>query len=236
MLEEDLSRIDGTMRLYKLRESLMILLDRFSDSIRDHQVVIHRTISIIDEVLSERSYQRMQELLEIYIKDVGDYLEQYGRQAATYQITGLDDIVSKWLIDYSIDLSSTYIIIAGTRGPREGLIEMQYFNRLRKWHGMSLENTRSDGVIYSEMLPHQQKDLDYLTLMNDLAGYLHNRSVAQCVLNDPNAMNRDILARHAEGILTALEVSKAKTTQPRMSFWASKDQEPSMKGCPYHQS
>jgi hypothetical protein len=137
--------------------------------------------------------------------------ERFGRCATELQLCGLDQLISRWLLDFSIDFKSTYINIIGARGPKEGLIEKQYFDMLRKKHGASLENTPSGGIIYSEMLP-EQMDIHYSTLVNELARDLISQDIGASVLKSRQAMYRDVLSSFAKPILDKLADSRKMIT------------------------
>jgi hypothetical protein len=135
-------------------------------------------------------------------------------------------------------LRTTYIIIVCSSGPRKGLIEKQYFEDLRKHHGLSSKrNTSSGGLITIEMPPKQQKEIRYSELIEILGVDIFNQDMGESVLKNREAMYQDILSPYAGPILSELESLKKTISDVSSSllhgFWKPKEQDSSKK-CPFH--
>ncbi|NDH08474.1 MAG: hypothetical protein EBY16_02425 [Gammaproteobacteria bacterium] len=143
---------------------------------------------------------------------------------------GLEHITSGWLDKYAINLKSTYIVIVGSRGPKKELIELQYFHRLRSRHGITDVNTLSGGIIYTEMLPEQMKNLSLPTIVSDVARDLASQDVAEGMLGDRTAMHRDVLSRHARPVIAASAGLSALWT----SFWGPQPVSNTKSKYPFH--
>ena len=237
LLQKEISIEKGADRLKALRDRLISLKHNYPNIVRGETTVIDLTLSNIDNALLAADLNQIQSLHEIYGKNMKVHHERYGRQATELQLGGLEEITSKWLIDYAIDLKLTYIIIVGSRGPKKGLIEKQYFDMLRSKHGVCAGNTPSGGVIYSEMLP-EQMNIHYSVLIKDLARDICNQEIGEKMLNNREAMYEDILSRYAEPILATL--GKSTEIIPRASLWGrfwkppAPDQGESVSKCPFH--
>lgn len=238
-LKQEISIGEISKHFLPLREELATLKRDYPDEVNDKLSMIDLTLSIIEDTLSAMNIDQIRDLHQIYLKETKPHHERYGRQATEYQLRGLKEIVSKWLDDYCIDLRSTYAIIVGARGPKQDMLEKQYFQALRRAHGIADANTSSGGIIYSEMLP-EQMNVHYSVLIDDLARDLHNQDIAESILDNRDGMNKDILGHHAKLVL---ELSEKK--QPLIpecgtgiwaGFWKQQEQgEPTSK-CPFHQS
>ena len=226
-------------RLMALRDQLATLKRDYPNDVKDKLAVVDLTLSIIDNASSAVDIGQIQDLYELYLKEMKPHHHDYGRQATEYQLSGLKEITSKWLDDYCIDLKDTYIIIVGARGPKRDLIEKQYFQALRSSHGVAEANTSSGGIIYSEMLP-EQMNVHYSVLIDDLARDLHSQDIAESMLNNRDGMNEDILGRHAKPVLESLEKTKKLVSEPKYGtglwagFWKQQEQDKPISKCPFH--
>ncbi len=208
-------------KLQPLREELVTLKQNFQSIVKSELHVIDLTLVKIERASSCVDIRQLKDLYECYLREMAPHHERYGRQATEFQLKGLDKIISKWLANYAINLKSTYIVIVGTRGPKQGHIESQYFERLRSRHGITHVNTLSGGIIYTEMLQEQMSNVSIPTIVSDVARDLASQEVAKGMLGDRTAMHRDVLSRHAGPILTALEVEKPKLIESVSALWSS---------------
>ncbi|WP_182390616.1 hypothetical protein [Legionella sp. PC997] len=170
--------------------------------------VVMPTIDLMLSYLKEISRCTQVNQLELirkrYLRDLKPNIDKYTEMAAELQLKGLQQIYISWNQKYLIDLMKTYIIIVGARGPKKDLIEHQFFNALRAYYGIDEKNTPFGGIIYSEMLPQQMKDLTIEMLIDDLARDLHNMQIGLGMLNDRHAMYQDVLGKYAPRVIKEL--------------------------------
>jgi hypothetical protein len=224
-------------KLYPLREQLVTLKQNYQNIARSELHVIDLTLVNIERASSCVDIRQFKDLSECYLREMAPHHERYGRKATELQLNGLEKIISEWLDNYAINLKSTYIVIVGSRGPKKGLIELQYFQRLRSRHGIIDVNTLSGGIIYTEMLPEQMNNVSLPTIVSDVARDLASQEIAEGILGDRTAMHRDVLSRHAGPTLTALEVEGPKLISERVSalwssFWKPPEESKPKSKCP----
>lgn len=130
----------------------------------------------------------------------------YLRQRATeLQLERLQTKVEEGIRNYRMDLRRCRVLVTGPHGPREGLIEVQYFERLFQ-EKLGLRSALNDRVYYSESLPAQLKKID---IKRDLIeGFLANaevnKSIGVSYAHDKKALFSDVLARSAPLALAGL--------------------------------
>lgn len=226
-------------KLNPLREQLVTLKQNYQNIVKSELHVIDLTLVTIERASSCADIHQLKDLSDGYLREMANHHERYGRQATEFQLNGLEKIISEWLDNHAINLKSTYIVIVGARGPKKGLIEFQYFQRLRSRHGITNVNTLSGGIIYTEMLPEQMNNVSLLTIVNDVARDLASQDVAQGMLGDRTAMHRDVLGRHAGTVLADLEAGEPKLITECMSalwssFWRPSEESKPKSKCPFH--
>lgn len=222
-------------RLSPIQEQLLTLKNDYSKQVASELSVIKLTLATINQALDCSKTKQIKDLNERYLKEMEAHHERYGRQVCDLQLSGLNSIVLKWTSEGAFNFNSTYFILVGSRGPKQGLIEMQYFQWLRRSQRLSDMNTPSCGILYVEMLPEQMTVSPQL-LIKDLARDLANQDIGESVLHSRNAMNEDVLSRHAEPILNRLH-TPINMRQWCTNFWKPAQQDkpdrPKSK-CPFH--
>jgi hypothetical protein len=220
---------EGTVSLKCIKKKLKMLRKRIliSQSLQPFQDIllsnaIYLTLGVITKFMLCKDVQELEEYNRDYSEKIATPLNHAGYLATKYQLTGMKNIILNWEEQYNISLLTTYIIIVGARGPKEGLIEQQLLEKLLESRGISKENTSSGGIIYSEMLPLQM-NITAPMLIDDLARELLNREIGQVCLGNQDAMKKDVLGKHAPGILS------------KLGLWKSPEQSvKSTMVCPFH--
>ena len=120
---------------------------------------------------------------------------RYVSESRQLQESRLDDIMSRWLDKYGLNLGRTYMAIVGSRGPRVGLIEQACLDKWRAAKLQHTDNTNHHGLIYVEMLPEQISTATHHMIISDIARVVGSRYLATSVFNDPLGLERDVLSR-----------------------------------------
>ncbi|WP_454782351.1 hypothetical protein [Legionella sp. WA2022007384] len=161
-------------------------------------------LSYLDLISRCTQVNQLKLIQKRYLRDLKPRIDKLSEKAAELQLNGLQQICVSWHKKHGIDLEKTYIIIVGARGPKKDLIEHQFFNAWRAHYGIDEKNTPSGGIIYSEMLPQQMKDLTIEMLIDDLARDLHNMQIGLRMLNDRQAMYQDVLGKYGPRVIGVL--------------------------------
>lgn len=227
--------VESTSNLQQLRDQLLTLKNNYPHQVKSELPVIDLSLQVIDKLNNCVKRAQVDALSKQYLMEMEPHHERYGRQATEHQLRGLDQITTKWLALHAVNLQSTYIIIVGARGPKKGLIEMQYFKSLRGNHGLLDKNTSKNGTLYSEMLP-EQMDVSIQILLDDLARDLVNQDIGERMLHNREAMNEDVLSRHGKSFLARVQ-RPALGAPLWLSFWRKQQSGENTKSqCPVHRS
>lgn len=121
-------------------------------------------------------------------------LQEYAKESAQVQIISLENIMDKWTQEHHILPEDTKALIVVAHGPRQKLLETQYFEQ---WGKGKLQ------IFPVEMLPAQMSSINVKKdlILGFLAEQLLNQQIGKRMLDDENAMFKDILAPYAEEIL-----------------------------------
>lgn len=164
----------------------------------------------------------MKTSFNIEIKSIN---ETYGEEAAYVQLTGIHQITSRWILDYK----KTRVLISVAEGPKNELIEAQYFQELYRAHGIHAENAQY--LHYVVMLPKQLSAVTSGCLIEYLKARILNQTIAQHMLGCPKKYESDILGHFAQKIIRELMQQDSK--RYHSFFRAPKDKEPHLRACPF---
>lgn len=110
-----------------------------------------------------------------------------------------------------IELDTTRVLITTAHGPREDLIEKQYFLDIYAQGGIINAEKGTNHIICVEMLPEQIATVSQDALIAFLKKHqMNNKSIAINMLDDDQAMNKDILGKYAPEVLKKLCPFNAK--------------------------
>jgi hypothetical protein len=143
-------------------------------------------------------------LLQSFLKSVQELNTQCASYATRIQLQGMHRIVLDWAELYSIQVESTRVLIVTASGPREQLIEKQYFEEM-----LAKQNLKNDekGIRYIhciEMLPQQIATVTDRELIDFLQQHELNSSIGKNMLNNSLGMDKDVLAEHAPAVLKGI--------------------------------
>jgi hypothetical protein len=164
-----------------------------SQSERD---VIDLSTALILSLHPDMPSQEVAEQLRTYLHKIAKVNEHLCQEATTLQLTSIDSIIKKWIAVYKISMQTSRTVIVGPDGAREGLIEMQYFEALyRAIHKEPMTQ-------YVTMLPKQMGGINIEDLIDELGKRELNKAIGKSMLDDKNAMTKDVLARYAPSLLS----------------------------------
>lgn len=188
--------------------TLSTQIHRLQQGYAEHLTAVQPTLNLLLSTLEQIANAEPKAQLDTeqtrYLHALTPLIEQHSAQAALLQLQGLHQLSMDWLTSRQLNLEKTYILIVGARGPKQDLLERQYFTALRAHYGINQQNTGSGGIIYAEMLPKQMADLTIAMLIDDLARELHNRRIGLNLLGDKEAMFKDVLGRYVPPVLHEL--------------------------------
>ena len=189
---------------HKLREfnkKLKQLTLNHEAEILPYRQFINESIYLIDSILSHWDIQESdKQLIENYNQTINKALNNYMMAAARLQLQSMSATMKDWSERYQIKAETLRIVIVCASGPREGMIERQFFESwLQKQNG-------SKRLIYQmEMLHEQMPQLKIDKLIDFVGKQELNKSIGKQLLNDENALFKDLLAEHADSILQGLD-------------------------------
>ncbi|MCS5709883.1 hypothetical protein [Candidatus Berkiella aquae] len=162
------------------------------------------------------------EISSDYLAQTKPTIEIMKEIATDEVLSRFEAVVSKWMSHHQLNLDKTRTAIVSTKGPRRELIETQYLTSVYQKY-LNIEDAKQilNHYVYpTEALPSQlsSPDPDILEksyIKELILVSIHNRKIGQENLNDPDAMQKDILS--AEG----------------KAWIARKMQEPSKGICPW---
>lgn len=203
--------------LNSVRTSLMELKRLRPVEINSELAVINKILNYISKILKARSLIQMHSLQIKYLEDMKSINESYASLATKLQLTGLHEIVSQWISTLNIQLDSSRILIVSAHGPREDLIEKQYFLDLYAKQGMMDAEKGTSHIICVEMLPEQIATVSKDSLIDFLKKHQLNMSIGRNMLGDPQAMNKDVLGAYAPDVLKTICPFHAQKTDVNSS-------------------
>lgn len=138
-----------------------------------------------------------------YLYNTQSMQAEMARQATQLQLDGMHQIVSEWIKNYSIQCSKTRILIACAKGPKEKLIEKQYMEWLYAQYGF-LDIKEEQYITCVEMLPEQLSLVNSNQLIEFFEKRQLNEQIAERMLQDRQAMEKDVLGQYASEVLPSL--------------------------------
>ncbi|WP_141650495.1 hypothetical protein [Legionella massiliensis] len=203
LIEEGQSQ-DG---LKELQKKLKQLIVHHKSELLPYQSFLNETILLTYRLLAKwEDKLACRQLMAKYNKATSESLNSYAKEAAQLQLTSLNEIVQGWTDDYWIQAESSRVLIVCPHGPRKGLIERQFFD---DWLLKQKLDRLDKRLIYTvEMLPEQMASVSSDLILSFLSKQEINKMIGKQVLNDEDAMFRDILAEHAPDIINELEEQK----------------------------
>lgn len=145
--------------------------------------------------------EKISVLLQSLLSSVQELNTRCASYATTIQLQGMHRILLNWAEKYSIQVKYTRSLIVTASGPREQLIERQYFEEM-----LAKQNLTNDekGIRYIhtiEMLPQQIATVNDKELIGFLQKHELNSNIGKNMLNNPLGMDKDVLGEHAPGVL-----------------------------------
>lgn len=193
--------------LGELQQDLIKLLQENPDIPKDAEKIVKHSMEYIASLLKDDAHKS----IEDYIAYLKPYINNNGQQATILQMKSFNDINQEWMKKHNINLKSTRVIIVGPHGPRDGMIEKEYYKGLYK-SVIGIADAENDRVYYAEMLPDHINQLDIKRDLIEkfLGAAEHNKSYGLLYSNDRKAMFRDVLASHAPLALMGLFAKKSQ--------------------------
>jgi hypothetical protein len=170
------------------------------DVLTPSQKVLGKLTSLIGTTSFEQLQTVLSELLRSYNKSVTENLDRFGELATESQLKGIDGIVKSWRDEFLLDSSQARVLIVGAKGPRKGMIEMQYFERFLK--------DKTDALTYVETPVSLLPKVEVHGLIAELLKTEFNSKIAGHILGRTDGMNQDVLAKHAAPVIEELGVEE----------------------------
>lgn len=185
--------------MMKLQEQLHDMLNSDNPLLQIHMNFIKRTLDLLENFSDDQ--------IVAYNNAIKLVLDEYSKNAAELQLESLAHIMHIWTEEYRIDPATSRALIVSAHGPRVDLLERQYFDY---WNN-------NKGFVYTvEMLPTQMATINISRDLID--GFLNkhelNKTLGKTLLDDENAMFRDVLGKHAHN-----KINQASSK---------------IQGCPFH--
>ena len=187
--------------LLRIEDRLLQINQLDEEWVNSHRSIIELFLSVVTDAKSSSCVIQIYQLMLRHIEQTTLINENYGKQATALQLEGMHDIVLPWI--KNIDLKETRVLIAVAAGPKQQLIEGQYFLSLYKERGI-IDPLNDQKIIYVEMLPQQLSTIDSQCLIDVLKEKMLNRTIAKDMLGNEKAMNEDVLGRFAPNVLQRL--------------------------------
>ncbi|MDI1352264.1 MAG: hypothetical protein PSV35_05765, partial [bacterium] len=151
--QELLENYEGNLN--KIKNHLEELKTLNDQRIKTKLANINQILSVINQTLSSKNLADICQIYNQYLSLSRVINEAYSGQATQLQINGLHEIINHWQLKEQIQWEKTRVLIVITQGPREDLIEKQYFIDLYEKNGIPEAEKTSRHVICVEMLPEQ---------------------------------------------------------------------------------
>ncbi|KGP63453.1 hypothetical protein EP47_09600 [Legionella norrlandica] len=171
------------------------------EKIRPELPVIHKIMTYLAQAQVITNLSQMKKLQSQYLQEMKIINEDYASRAAQLQLQGMHKILGGWKTNAGIQLEKTRVLIVCSHGPREELIEKQYFLDLYAKYGIPDAEKRSSHIICVEMLPEQIATVGKDSLIDFLRKHQINSLIGQDMLGDSQAMNKDVLGKYAPDVL-----------------------------------
>lgn len=183
------------LELKQLQNKLLLASKKLPDT--KDKIILQKSIGVISE-LCDNNISEYSFLLKKYLNEIANEVEDVCAQATSIQIKdSLDRVTRQWISDYKINMEASRVLIVGTHGPKEGRIEMQYYEALYNHYHM--KNVENDKLYYVESLAKHipsidiQKDL----IEEFLAKEELNKIYGVSRYGNCKWMSGDVLSKHA---------------------------------------
>lgn len=194
--------------LKELKNHLQNLYSHSDVRLHAHRTGLKKTVSTLDAALGCDTTLQIQEVLQSYLNDMKPMHQQYAKEATQLQLQSMEKIITHWSNQEKLDWATIRVILVGAQGPKELLIEKQYFQHLYKKLGIA-DPEHKKYLLYAEMLPSQMQSITPNQLVIEfLAPHLLNRIIGKHMLNNDEAMFKDVLGEYAPAVLDKFENSK----------------------------
>ncbi len=185
--------------LLSIRAHLELLKKSDDTLIKNEYKVIDSLIAVIDKIMVS-SIEEVKKIQKFYLAQISIINMSYSQKATELQLNGMSQVISSWIEKHKLNLKDTRVLIVCAHGPKQDLIETQYFLHLYKQAGMA--NAEQLGyVLPVTMLAEQIATLSQEHLINFLRKHQMNSLIGERMLDDPNAMNSDVLGKFAPPVL-----------------------------------
>ncbi|KTD46441.1 hypothetical protein [Legionella quateirensis] len=158
----------------------------------------------ISKVSNAKSIVQIKSIQVQFLQEMKSINETYASTATRLQLNGLHQTIAQWMSKFNLYLDSSRVLIVSSHGPREDLIEKQYFLDLYAQHGIEDAEKGSSHVICVEMLPEQIATVSKESLIDFLRKHQLNMMIGHNMLGDPQAMNKDVLGQYAPEVIKNL--------------------------------
>ncbi|WP_298625689.1 hypothetical protein [uncultured Legionella sp.] len=189
--------------LQRLEFSLLDLY-ALSQRMSRERTVIQQILNYVYLIPEMKHLTEFQALYTQYLVAVKSVNEVYASKATQLQLNGIHHIMSQWTDAYKIQLGAMRVLIVTAHGPRNDLIEKQYFLDLYEKQGFMDAECGSAHILCVEMMPEQSATISKESLIDFLRKHQINMQIAANMLGDPMAMDKDILGQYAPGVLKKL--------------------------------
>lgn len=147
----------------------------------------------LNKIIAERSWS-YQELIDFYQR-IKPFNEQAIRLSVQMELQTLDQAINKWLAMMGPDeIKKLGIVVATAHQPRAQEISLQYFAK-------RFQLRFGEGALYETALVVLEGQYDEKAAISLLARHYLDREAAQVIFNDPEKLQRDLLADAAKVIL-----------------------------------
>lgn len=198
VFDQALPLVDLMADIAQLKEQLLLLQSNKMQLPKSHAIdnIVARSLWFIDQLKTGLEKNVIERLLMIYLKEICEDINSNSNLAAEAQLKSLQ-VVERWLDEHMLALKSTRVIIVAPHGPRNGLIEQQYFERLYAKH--HLLNQADHRIFYVEMLPKDMLKIDIpKDLIRDFLGACElNKRIGQWMFSNSKALFSDVMHEYA---------------------------------------
>ncbi|CEK09283.1 protein of unknown function [Legionella hackeliae] len=202
--------INERSNLKGIYDDLMEILEQATDIEKESLILGEKlTACLLQELEKEQS---LLELVSQLREKQTSLLQQISEKVTELQIRSLHEILKSWESLGILDRADARAVVAGTQGPRQGMIEVQYLQHYFK--NQSKED--NDLVFYAEMPPQLMSQATGTMMIEYLSKELCNSLIGGLVFNDKKSMQRDILHQYAAPVIkkiTENETQNASETR-----------------------
>ncbi|RUR09873.1 hypothetical protein [Legionella sp. km772] len=186
--------------LLSIKAHLALLTKCDDKLIGSELLALSQMNELIDKIIDVRSIKEIQKIQKQFLLTMSTANVRYSQRATELQLTGLEEILTTWLTAYKLNLKNSRVLVVCAHGPKQDLVETQYFNHLYKRFGL-FDAEQLGYIIPVPMLTEQLANIDHEHLLNFLRRHQMNAQIGRQMLDDPTAMNRDVLGQYAPAVL-----------------------------------